>query len=68
MAAAAKKAAPKPDAEDRPAIGGYIVTAPLVVAKDAKGNVVHLFRGDIVPEGTNQESIDHLLALEYISK
>lgn len=68
MAAAAKKAESKSDSEVRPAKGGYHVTAPLVAVKNDKGAVVHLFQGDVVPEGTQQESIDHLLDLEYISK
>ena len=68
MATAAKKAESKSDSENRPAKGVFTVTAPLVAAKDAQGNVVHLFHGDIVPEGVQQESIDHLLSLEYISK
>lgn len=68
MAPAAKKAEPKVGSEVRPATGGYRVTAPLVAAKNAKGDVVHLFKGDVVPEGIKQESIDHLLSLDFISK
>lgn len=42
------------------------VTAPLVVVKNAKGSIVNLSQGDVVPDGTQQESIDHLLSLGYV--
>lgn len=58
---AAQKAAAKKS-------GGLVVTALLVVVKNESGNVVNLFQGDVVPEGTAQESIDHLRALEYVAE
>lgn len=46
--------------------GTLTVLAPLVAVKNKKGDIVHLFAGDVVPEGTKQESIDHLLELGYL--
>ena len=45
--------------------GAFKVTA-LVGVLDENGGARQLFAGDIVPEGTKQESIDHLLDLGYI--
>ena len=47
---------------------GLKVTAPLVAVKDSNGNVVHLYQGDVLPDGTSQESIDHLQDLGYVDK
>jgi hypothetical protein len=46
--------------------GPLRVVAPLVAITSENGSVLQLFRGDIVPEGTKQESIDHLLSLGYV--
>lgn len=46
--------------------GSLKVVAPLVSVKDEKGNVKQLSRGDIIPEGTSQESIDHLRDLGFV--
>ena len=46
--------------------GALKVTAPLVGVVSENGNASQLFVGDIVPEGTKQESIDHLLDLGYV--
>lgn len=48
--------------------GGLRVTAPLVAVKDENGNVRQLFVGDVVPDGTSQESIDHLSTLGYVEE
>lgn len=48
--------------------GGVLkVSAPLVQIR--LGNkIVHLFDGDIVPEGASPESLDHLLGLGYVTE
>ena len=47
--------------------GGVLkVVAPLVAVVSENGKVSQLYVGDIVPEGTKQESIDHLLDLGYV--
>lgn len=47
--------------------GGVLrVVAPLVAVSNENGKVSQLYVGDIVPEGTKQESIDHLLDLGYV--
>lgn len=48
--------------------GGFTVVAPLVGIVTENGTALQLFAGDIVPEGTKQESIDHLLDLGYITE
>jgi hypothetical protein len=48
--------------------GGVLrVTAPLVAAITEDGTTIHLFQGDVVPDGISQESVDHLVSLEYVS-
>lgn len=47
--------------------GGVLkVVAPLVAVSNENGKVSQLYVGDVVPEGTKQESIDHLLELGYV--
>lgn len=46
--------------------GALKVVAPLVAVSNENGKVSQLYVGDIVPEGTKQESIDHLLELGYV--
>lgn len=46
--------------------GAHKVVAPLVAVKDENGNTRHLSAGDIVPDGTAQESIDWLSDLGFI--
>ena len=47
--------------------GALRVTAPLVGVVSENGQPSQLFYGDIVPEGTSQVSIDHLLDIGYAS-
>lgn len=47
-------------------VGGLRVVAPLVAVTSENGKVSQLFVGDFVPEGTKQESVDHLLDLGYV--
>ena len=51
-----------------PAKGALLVTASLVTIKDSNGAVRYLSRGDVVPDGTPQESVDHLRSLGYVSE
>jgi|GEM_PF-6601722 len=44
-----------------------VVVAPLVAVKDRNGASRQLYAGDIVPEGTAKESIDHLVDLGFIA-
>lgn len=46
----------------------YVVTAPLVGVKDENDNARQLYEGDVVPDGTSQESIDWLLELGFVEK
>jgi len=43
----------------------FRVTAMLVTVKDSNGTPRYLGQGDLIPEGTAQESIDHLVDLGY---
>jgi hypothetical protein len=47
--------------------GGLRVVAPLVQVK-VGDRVLHLYHGDVVPEGVAQESIDHLKSLDYVAE
>lgn len=60
----AKKSEAKP-ASQSPKADSLRVTAPLVQVS-VKDGVIHLFEGDVLPEGVSQESIDHLRDLDYI--
>lgn len=55
-------AAPK----KKPEGGDLTVTAPLVQLR-VGNRIVHLFQGDIVPENADQESLDHLRGLGFLS-
>jgi len=52
----------------KPVKGDLKVTASLVTVKDSNGAVRYLSRGDVVPDGTPQESVDHLRSLGYVSE
>ena len=44
------------------------VAAPLVTARTTNGRVVYLFKGDVVTEDIDQESIDHLESLGFLTE
>ena len=46
----------------------FRVTAMLVTVKDSNGTPRYLGRGDLIPDGTTQESIDHLVDLGYAAE
>jgi len=46
----------------------FRVTAMLVTVKDSNGTPRYLGRGDLIPDGTKQESIDHLVDLGYAAE
>lgn len=52
---------------EKPQQKGLRVTAVLVTVKDSNGAVRYLAQGDLVPDGTPQESIDHLRSLGYVA-
>lgn len=61
MAAAAKKAASSGKGDSV-----LKVTAPLVQVQIGK-QVLHLFHGDVVPDGVSKEQLDHLSELGYVA-
>lgn len=46
----------------------FRVTAMLVTVKDSNGTPRYLGQGDLIPDGTTQESIDHLVDLGYAAE
>lgn len=52
----------------KPVKGALVVSASLVTVKDSNGAVRYLSRGDVVPDGTSQVSVDHLVSLGYVSE
>lgn len=46
----------------------WVVQAPLVVSRTTTGRVQHLERGDVVPDDTTEETIDHLKDLGFIAE
>lgn len=44
------------------------VSAPMVVARVANDRLVHLYRGDVVPEEIDAESIKHLKSLGFVTE
>lgn len=63
MAAAPKKAAASASAK-----GDVLrVTAPLVQVQIGT-QVLHLFAGDILPDGVDEDQIKHLSELGYVAK
>lgn len=62
-------AAPKKATQSAPAKKGegLRVTAPLVQVR-VGSQVLHLFNGDIVPDGIAKEQLDHLSELGYVTK
>lgn len=47
--------------------GALRVSAPLVQVQ-LNDQVIHLFYGDIVPEGVSEESLKHLKGLDYVTE
>ena len=43
------------------------VSAPLVMARTKNDRVVHLYKGDIVPEEITKESVDNLKDLGFVT-
>lgn len=44
------------------------VSAVMVTVKTENDRVVYLYRGDVVPEGTSEESIKHLKSLGFVTE
>ena len=46
---------------------GHVVTGSLVQAR-VGDRVLHFHRGDVLPEGVSQESLEHLKSLGYVAE
>lgn len=44
------------------------VSATMVVARFENDRVQHLYKGDVVPEGITQESLDNLKSLGFVTE
>lgn len=71
MAATKKAASSSDDADSKPTSkkkgATYRVTAPLISAHVGQ-QVLQFSSGDILPDGLDQDSLDHLLDLGFIAE
>lgn len=44
------------------------VGAALVVVTTENGRVQHLYKGDVLPEGTSEDSVKHLQSLGFLTE
>jgi hypothetical protein len=46
----------------------YVVVKPLVIAKQEDGSFVHVYEGGLLPEGTDSDQVEQLVADEMVEK
>lgn len=55
-------------AEARRKSGALHVQAPMVVVRTENDRIVHLYRGDVLPDGIAEESVEHLKSLGFLTE
>jgi hypothetical protein len=55
-------------AEQRSKSKSLQVSAVMVTAKTENNRIVYLYRGDVVPEGLDKDSLEHLKSLGFVTE
>jgi hypothetical protein len=44
------------------------VSAPMVTVRTDNDRIVYLYKGDVVPDGTSVDSVEHLKSLGFVTE